>query len=168
MRFYTKAYPTRCAATHKKTPCIPSRFAVLLYTRLGDVAQLVRALRSHRRGRGFESLHPHHKKIHPSRVVFFVVFLMVGLETALRNRSSGAILAVAKRRRSKLRSMKCRATSDQRRTPFIPLNTDLCFIPKGYVLHASALINPFTVYPASAKHKNQYRKSQHNRNAKQW
>ena len=28
----------------------------------GDVAQLVRALRSHRRGRGFEPLHPHHEK----------------------------------------------------------------------------------------------------------
>ncbi len=30
------------------------------YLLRGDVAQLVRALRSHRRGRGFEPLHPHH------------------------------------------------------------------------------------------------------------
>ena len=35
---------------------------VLQSKRNGDVAQLVSALRSHRRGRGFESLHPHHEK----------------------------------------------------------------------------------------------------------
>lgn len=37
----------------------------------GDVAQLVSALRSHRRGRGFESLHPHQTQRHPAGASVF-------------------------------------------------------------------------------------------------
>lgn len=41
--------------------CLPKWMACGKMDALGDVAQLVRALRSHRRGRGFEPLHPHHR-----------------------------------------------------------------------------------------------------------
>ena len=44
-----------------KRTCLPSLNTVKSLLR-GDVAQLVRALRSHRRGRGFEPLHPHQTK----------------------------------------------------------------------------------------------------------
>ena len=40
---------------------LPKAPACCKINALGDVAQQVRALRSHRRGRGFEPLHPHHQ-----------------------------------------------------------------------------------------------------------
>ena len=48
---------------------------VLQSKRNGDVAQLVSALRSHRRGRGFESLHPHQiaKKSCKCRIFVFTI-----------------------------------------------------------------------------------------------
>ena len=48
-------------AKHRKRACHFDPDTVKYLLR-GDVAQLVRALRSHRRGRGFEPLHPHQKQ----------------------------------------------------------------------------------------------------------
>ena len=84
-----------------KKACKPLGFAVQ-YPLFGDVAQLVRALRSHRRGRGFEPLHPHQTKKETQRVFFCLVCCSEGIEAAApqgQNCSSGAILAAGKRKR---------------------------------------------------------------------
>ena len=47
---------------------------------IGCVAQLVRALRSHRRGRRFESAHIHHKKLNRQNADFIFLFGNVGRE----------------------------------------------------------------------------------------
>lgn len=56
----------------------------------GDVAQLVSALRSHRRGRGFESLHPHQTQRHPAGASVF------GYVYGTRSGGNGAVALVPK------------------------------------------------------------------------
>lgn len=56
----------------------------------GDVAQLVSALRSHRRGRGFESLHPHQTQRHPAGASVF------GYVYGTRSGGNGAAALVPK------------------------------------------------------------------------
>ena len=61
---------------------LPNAPACCKINALGDVAQQVRALRSHRRGRGFEPLHPHQIRtviliqcVSRSRFLFIACFM---------------------------------------------------------------------------------------------
>ena len=46
---------------------------IIIYPAQGDIAQLVRALRSHRRGQGFEPLYPHQTKNAACAAFFFIL-----------------------------------------------------------------------------------------------
>ena len=63
------------------------------YLLRGDVAQLVRALRSHRRGRGFEPLHPHQTKT-TQWVVFCLSFVQRGSFTMQKAHRLGEISSI--------------------------------------------------------------------------
>ena len=71
-------------AKHRKRACHFDPDTVKYLLR-GDVAQLVRALRSHRRGRGFEPLHPHQTKT-THWVVFCLVCVQRGSKGGTANR----------------------------------------------------------------------------------
>lgn len=60
---------------------------------VGDVAQLVRALRSHRRGRGFEPLHPHQK---PDKLEFAFKFEFFSTKDACAQASFIEIIIISK------------------------------------------------------------------------
>lgn len=61
---------------------------------IGCVAQLVRALRSHRRGRRFESAHIHHKnQIGKTPILFFIVLLQI-LPQSLTIRAKVAVIYI--------------------------------------------------------------------------
>ena len=76
-------------------------FHVVEYPLHGDVAQLVRAPRSHRGGRGFEPLHPHQTKTPPIGGVFRLGRSHKGARSrgpAGQKRSGGAFLTAGERK----------------------------------------------------------------------